>query len=96
MQEYNSIIGNLFNSIPRSVFKRITDKYKVSVFTTLFHWYVLKFLLDNNALNGHAHASALCRLSAFLSLELSFFPICFEQFGSNLDKILITRRIEKG
>ena len=27
MQEYNSIIGNLFNSIPRSVFKRITDKY---------------------------------------------------------------------
>ena len=27
MQEYNSIIGNLFNSIPRSIFKRITDKY---------------------------------------------------------------------
>lgn len=28
MQEYNTIIGNLFNSIDRRVFKRIVDKYK--------------------------------------------------------------------
>ena len=28
MQEYNSIIGNLFNSIKRSIFKRIVDKYQ--------------------------------------------------------------------
>ena len=28
MQEYNTIIGNLFNSIERRVFKRIVEKYK--------------------------------------------------------------------
>ena len=29
----------------------------------------------------------LCRQSAFLSLELSFFSVCFEQFASNSDRV---------
>ena len=39
MQEYNSIIGNLFNSIERRVFKRIVSKYQGEYYSkTLTCW----------------------------------------------------------
>ena len=45
MQEYNTIIGNLFNSIDRRVFKRLTEKHKSDKyfkhFTTWVHFVVI-------------------------------------------------------
>ena len=40
MQEYNTIIGNLFNSIDRRAFKRLTEKHKSDKYFKHFNTWV--------------------------------------------------------